>query len=121
MYSLSHIGIRVSDLQKSLHFYIDALGGVRGSEYQMPSGSHLVFVNFSDFSLELICKKGDDRTPGRNHLAVAVPDIHAAVKKLNACGFAVPESDIQSMGDTAFNCFLRGPDGEIIELCQGSL
>lgn len=121
MYSLSHIGIRVSDLQKSLHFYIDALGGVRGSEYQMPSGSHLVFVNFSDFSLELICKKGDDRTPGRNHLAIAVPDIRTAVKKLNDCGFAVPESEIHAVGKQAYNCFLTGPDGEIIELCEGSL
>lgn len=28
MYSLSHIGIRCQDLDRSLHFYVDALGGL---------------------------------------------------------------------------------------------
>ncbi|MBP3848724.1 MAG: VOC family protein [Pyramidobacter sp.] len=120
-YSLGHIGIRVADMDRALRFYTEALGGEKGREYHMPSGSHLVFVNFADFSVELICKPGDDRTPGRNHLAISVPSIHDAVTRLNKTGFPVPESAIGPMGEHAFNCFLSGPDGEIIELCEGSL
>ncbi len=121
MYALSHVGIRVSDLERSFRFYVDALGGAKGSEYRLPSGSHIVFVNFSDFAVELICKTGDDRTPGRNHIALAVPDIRAAVQRLKDYGFAVSESSIKPMGTNGLNCFVTGPDGEIVELCEGSL
>ena len=121
MYSIGHVGVRVADMERALRFYINGLGGEKGNEYHMPSGSHLVFVNFADFSVELICKPDDDRAPGRNHLALSVPSIRDAVKRLNGAGFPVPESEITPMGSSALNCFLSGPDGEIIELCEGSL
>ena len=121
MYSIGHVGVRVADMERALRFYINGLGGEKGNEYHMPSGSHLVFVNFADFSVELICKPGDDRAPGRNHLALSVPSIRDAVKRLNEAGFPVPESEIKPMGEHAQNCFLCGADGEIVELCEGSL
>ena len=121
MYSLSHIGIRCQDLDRSLHFYVNARGGTRGREYRMPSGSHLVFVNFDGFSIELICKPNDTRVAGTNHLAIDVPSMDAALKRLNENGVAVSGDSVAPMGDHALNCFLKGPDGEIIELCQGSL
>ncbi len=121
MYSLGHIGIRSSNLEKSLNFYVDALGGEKEKEFDMPSGAHLIFVKFTDFSIELIYRADDDRTPGRNHFAISVPDIRAAVRQLNDHGFAVSESAIKPMGSSALNCFLEGPDGECIELCEGSL
>lgn len=121
MYALNHVGIRVSDLKRSLRFYVDALGGAKGDEYHMPSGSHIVFVNFSDFAVELICKPGDDRTAGRNHLALTVPDIHAAAQRLRECHFDAPPSSIRPMGAAGLNCFVTGPDDEIIELCEGRL
>ncbi len=121
MYALSHVGIRVADMDRALAFYAGALGGKRESEHLMPSGARLVFIRFADFSVELICKPGDERAPGRNHLALSVPSIHGAVRRLNEHGFVVPESGIASMGDHAFNCFVSGPDGEIVELCEGSL
>ena len=119
MYALAHIGIRVKDLEKSARFYIEGLGGVRGNEHIMPSGSHLLFIQFDGFSVELICKPGDDRTPGKNHMAIAVPDIQEARRRLIAAGYDANE--IKPMGSHAWNCFLQGPDGEIIELCQGAL
>ncbi len=121
MYSLGHIGIRSSNLKKSLDFYVGALGGEKEKEFDMPSGAHLIFVKFADFSIELIHRDDDDRTPGRNHFAISVPDIHAAVRRLNEFGFAASESAIKPMGSSALNCFLEGPDGESIELCEGSL
>lgn len=119
MYSMAHIGIRVQDLHRSLRFYVDALGGVKDKEFKMSSGSHLIFVRFKDFSVELICKPGDERIPGRNHLAISVPSMEDALQRLNSCGFAA--SHVSSMGNHARNCFLNGPDGEIIELCEGTL
>lgn len=121
MYSLGHIGIRTADLEKSVSFYVGALGGEKEKDILMPSGTHLIFVKFADFSVELIFRPDDNRAPGRNHLAISVPDIHAAVRRLNDFGYAVPESAIAPMGISAFNCFLEGPSGEIIELCEGSL
>ena len=121
MYSIGHVGVRVADMERALRFYISGLGGKKGNELHMPSGSHLVFVNFADFCVELICKPNDNRVPGTNHLALSVPSIRDAVKRLNDAGFLVPESEIKPMGANALNCFLSGPDGEIIELCEGSL
>lgn len=119
MYSMAHVGIRVQDLHRSLRFYVDALGGMKDKEFKMPSGSHLVFVRFADFSVELIYKPGDDRVPGRNHLAISVPSMQDALRRLGGCGFDA--GPVRPMGDHARNCFLSGPDGEIIELCEGSL
>lgn len=119
MYSMGHIGIRVRDLERSLRFYVGALGGAKGREFRMPSGSHLIFVNFADFSVELICKPGDDRAPGRNHLAISVPSMKDALQRLSDRGFSA--GPVAPMGERAFNCFLNGPDGEIIELCEGAL
>ena len=119
MYSMAHVGSRVQDLHRSLRFYVDALGGMKDKEFKMPSGSHLVFVRFADFSVELIYKPGDDRVPGRNHLAISVPSMEDSLRRLGGCGF--DSGPVRPMGDHARNCFLSGPDGEIIELCEGSL
>ena len=64
---------------------------------------------------------GEHLYPGTYHLALSVPSIRDAVKRLNEAGFPVPESGIKPMGKQAQNCFLCGPDGEIVELCEGSL
>lgn len=121
MYSLGHIGIRTADMARSLRFYVNALGGQKGDEYHLPSGSHIIFVHYKDFCVELICKPGDERIPGRNHLAFSVPSIMEAVQRLNDAGCIISADDIKPMGEHGLNCFLQGPDGEIIELCEGSL
>ncbi len=120
MYKLSHVGIRVADMERALAFYTGALGGMRESEHRMPSGARLVFVRFEDFSVELIGKPDDDRAPGNNHLALSVPSIRDAARRLNEHGVSVPESAIAAMG-AGLNCFVKGPDGEIVELCEGTL
>lgn len=121
MYKLAHVGIQVSNMERSLRFYTEALGGKKGPEFTMKSGAFLTFVEFADFSIELIYKKLDDRRPGPNHMAIAVDDIYAAVRKVAAAGFPAKESDIGHMGDHAKNIFITGPDGEMIELCEGAL
>lgn len=121
MYSIAHVGIRCRSLEQSLQFYVGALGGRKGREYRMPSGSHLIFVEFDDFCIELICKPSDDRTPGTNHLALSVPSMTDALARLNANSFPVSADSVSPMGKSAKNCFIKGPDGEIIELCEGNL
>ena len=121
MYNLAHIGLQVSDTERSLKFYTEALGGEKDFEYEMRSGAHLTFVKFGDFSIELVYKKRDDRVAGINHFAIEVPDIYAAVRRIAEAGFKASEEDIGPMGDHAKNIFITGPDGEIIELCEGSI
>ena len=121
MYDLAHIGIQVSDMERSLRFYTEALGGEKDFEYEMKSGVRLAFVNFGDFTIELVHKEIADRCAGINHFAIAVDDIYAAVRKVAEAGFPADESKIGPMGEHAKNIFLSGPDGELIELCQGSI
>ncbi len=112
--------VRVTDLEKSLAFYRDALGlkVVRSNEY--PNGR---------FTLVYLAAEGDENaqieltynwdpeeyTGGRNfgHVAYEVNDIYATCEKLQAQGVQIlrPPRD----GRMAF---VRSPDNISIELLQ---
>lgn len=115
-----HTMVRVSDLEKSLKFYRDALGlkVVRSNEY--PNGR---------FTLVYLAAEGDESsqieltynwdpeeyTGGRNfgHVAYAVKNIYETCEKLQANGVEIlrPPRD----GRMAF---VRSPDNISIELLQ---
>lgn len=115
-----HTMVRVSDLEKSLKFYRDALGlkVVRSNEY--PNGR---------FTLVYLAAEGDENsqieltynwdpeeyTGGRNfgHVAYAVKNIYETCEKLQANGVEIlrPPRD----GRMAF---VRSPDNISIELLQ---
>jgi len=66
--------------------------------------------------------RGGDRhapahTPGIRHLAFAVDDIDAAVPSLRARG-AELVGEVESYKDIYRLCYLRGPEGIIVELAE---
>jgi catechol 2,3-dioxygenase-like lactoylglutathione lyase family enzyme len=56
-------------------------------------------------------------TPGLRHLAIAVDDLDAAVARVRACG-AELVGEIERVGDSYRLCYVRGPEGIIVELAE---
>ena len=115
-----HTMVRVTDLEKSIHFYRDALGLELQSRRDVPQGQYtLAFLaapGEAGAQVELTYNwTSEQYAGGRNfgHLAYAVDDIYATCQRLIDHGVAInrPPRD----GRMAF---VRSPDGISIELLQ---
>ena len=122
-----HTMVRVSDLDKSLAFYCDALGLIEISRQENEKGRFtLVFLAAPGDAEQARAKKAplleltynwdaEEYGGGRNfgHLAYRVDDIYALCAKLMHAGVVInrPPRD----GHMAFT---RSPDGVSIELLQ---
>ncbi len=120
MLTYLHTMVRVTDIDASLRFYVDALGLRVVSRKDVAAGR---------FTLVFLAAPGDESAQvelthnwdpeayagGRNfgHLAYAVDDIHAACQRLADHGVTInrPPRD----GRMAF---VRSPDGISVELLQ---
>ncbi len=118
-----HTMLRVRDLDEALRFWCDALGFVESRRSVHEAGRFtLVFLRAPDDApggpeLELT-HNWDQTEPyggGRNfgHIAVAVEDVYAACRQLEAHGVTIlrPPRD----GRMAF---VRSPDAQSVELLQ---
>ena len=84
------VGVRASDLSKSIRFWRDGLGlrvaGKRGIRYDLTDGYH----NFAVFQ-----HQGDDRPEHVSgmvdylHIGVGVPDLAAAARRLRDMGYTI--------------------------------
>jgi lactoylglutathione lyase len=120
-----HTMVRVTDIERSLAFYRDALGLDMLSRKDNEAGRYtLVFLaapGQHEAQIELTYNwpdsegKSEDYTGGRNfgHVAYAVDDIYAVCRRLMEHGITIsrPPRD----GRMAF---VRSPDGISIELLQ---
>lgn len=115
-----HTMVRVADLEKSLHFYRDALGLelVRRRDFEQGRFTlvYLAAPGQPDAEVELTYNWDPEvYTGGRNfgHLAFGVDDIYAACERLQKHGVQIlrPPRD----GRMAF---VRSPDQISIELLQ---
>jgi lactoylglutathione lyase len=115
-----HTMVRVTDLERSLAFYCDALGLRELRRYDSEKGRYtLVFLaapGDDQAQVELTYNWDPEQyTIGRafGHLAYAVDDIYLACKRLQEHGVTInrPPRD----GRMAF---VRSPDGISIELLQ---
>jgi len=115
-----HTMVRVADLEKSLHFYRDALGLEELSRKDAPQGRFtLIFLAApGDHSAQIELTYNwdpEDYQGGRNfgHVAYAVDDVYATCQRLVDHGVTIlrPPRD----GRMAF---VRSPDGISIELLQ---
>ncbi|HEV2285471.1 MAG TPA: VOC family protein [Steroidobacteraceae bacterium] len=115
-----HTMVRVTDIDASLRFYVEALGLTELSRKDYPQGRYtLVFLAAAgDESAQVELTHNWDPEAcggGRNfgHLAYAVDDIYATCERLRAHGVTInrPPRD----GRMAF---VRSPDNISIELLQ---
>jgi lactoylglutathione lyase len=115
-----HTMVRVTNLEKSLEFYCDALGLQEVSRRDIPAGRFtLIFLaapGDESAQVELTHNwDAENLSGGRNfgHLAYAVDDIYASCQRLMDAGVTInrPPRD----GHMAF---VRSPEGISIELLQ---
>ncbi|TCS41368.1 VOC family protein [Reinekea marinisedimentorum] len=115
-----HTMVRVTDLDKSLHFYCDLLGLVETHRKDVPEGKFtLVYLATAPGEAEVELTYNWDSEEvydeGRNfgHLAFEVEDIYATCQKFLDAGVTVnrPPRD----GHMAF---IRSPDNISIEFLQ---
>ena len=137
--NVSHFGICVSDLDKSIQFYCAVLGFKetrrrkvtdeqvrRLLEFDEPLDMELVFVEMGDVRLELIHLKRPKPLPrasddfnrlGFTHLSVWVDDFDATIAQLERAGVAVRQHTIGSYTEANRRfAFCSDPDGQRVEI-----
>ena len=137
--ALSHIGICVSNLERSIRFYRDALGFSYVSDLEVagePSDTLLrlegvklkaVYLERDGFRIELLHYASPARKPapraremndlGLTHMSFRVDDFEATLAALQAAGAKVLEETIVRIpGGDPLAAFLTDPDGVLIEL-----
>ena len=120
-----HIGLVVSDLDRSVAFY-ETLGFAVESSLVPAPGRSLTFMRSGDFRLELFWYQEPPptlpETPGHpigfRHFALMTDDLDAVVAELKAMGTVPQDAEIRDVMGTYRLLFLNDPDGIEIELSQ---
>lgn len=124
--------LRVSDLDRSLQFYQDALGMVEQYRETFTEGRFtLVFLGYADAPNEALIEltynwETGDYTHGSGfgHVALAVQDINAVCNRLAAAGVKVVRKPgpmtfaVDETGHREVIAFIEDPDGNRIELIE---
>jgi len=138
---VSHIGVCVSDLRRSLRFYQDALGFRFTHELEVKGEPSDTLLRLRDVELRALYLEKDGVTiellsyasPGHvaepglrplnrlglTHLSFQVDDLEGLLPALEAAGGAVladTRIDVPAAATTAV--FVTDPDGTLIELVQ---
>jgi catechol 2,3-dioxygenase-like lactoylglutathione lyase family enzyme len=137
---MDHVGIIVDDLPAAKAFFVD-LGfevheedevagewveriiGLDNVKLTMayvglPNGQgNLELITFQTPAAERRVQPPLANTPGIRHIAFIVDDIEAIVAKLRAQGTELV-GEIQNAQDTYKLCYVRGPEGIILELAE---
>jgi catechol 2,3-dioxygenase-like lactoylglutathione lyase family enzyme len=137
---MDHVGIVVDDLAAATEFFVElglvlqdewsvegrwvdrivGLEGVRADNAMMetPDGNgRLELVKFHSPSHDGDNRHAPANTPGIRHITFAVEDIDAVVAGLRAHG-AELVGELERYEDIYRLCYVRGPDGIIIELAE---
>jgi catechol 2,3-dioxygenase-like lactoylglutathione lyase family enzyme len=140
VHRMDHVGIVVDDLAEAVEFFVelglekDGEGSVEGSWVDRVVALDGVRVDFAFVQtpdgtgrLELVqfhtpVHDGDDgpapsNAPGIRHVAFAVDDIDVVVARLQARG-AELVGEVEDYRDVFRLCYVRGPQGIIVELAQ---
>ena len=127
---IDHGGLLVTDVERSVRFYVDALGLellARPSTFDTPGA----WLQVGEQQIHLI----GETEPGRaremtphydhaeivigygTHLALVVDDLDAALQRAAAAG-VTPPGEVFARGDGIKRVFVTDPDGHVIELMQ---
>lgn len=132
----NHVGLCVTDLQRSRRFYEEALGFTFQRDLRPPDdptarlldierpGLTAVYLTMGTFVLELLLFDRPENPPfrprvfnepGLTHLSLSVDDIPATLEAVRRCGGSVIESS-----DLGVAVLVRDPDGQMVELLAAS-
>jgi catechol 2,3-dioxygenase-like lactoylglutathione lyase family enzyme len=137
---MEHVGIVVDDLAAAIEFFVQlglelqgkglveggwvdrvvGLEGVRAdiAMLRTPDGhGRLELTEFHTPSPQAGDKHAPANTPGIRHVAFAVEDIDAVVARLRAQGVELV-GELERYEDSYRLCYVRGPEGIIVELAE---
>jgi catechol 2,3-dioxygenase-like lactoylglutathione lyase family enzyme len=137
---LAHVGICVSELERSLRFYRDLLGFSLEHELEVggePTDTLLrlrgtklraLYLSRDGVRIELLHFASPPAPPvrervmnehGLTHLSFRVADLDAMLAALRAAGVRVLEDTVLRFPEfRSAACFIADPDGQLIELVQ---
>lgn len=118
---VEHIGISVSDMDRSIAWYTEVLGLSLRKRVKLNETTELAFLPLGDTEIELVWKSGQAPEPKRegvvNHLAFTVADVGAALEHLRRHGVELIHQEPVYLGALGAKiAFFYGPDGEKLEL-----
>lgn len=137
MPGLNHVGLTVSDIERSIGFYRDTVGmqpagrtRIAGEWFDTLTHNRgaeidVAMLRLGDFTLQLVqyLAAGGERLPlghnqiGNPHLCIDVEDVDAKRRAVVAAGVeATPIVDIMGSGTRSF--YVADPDGVPVEFLQ---
>lgn len=130
MQKVEHIGIAVKDLAEAEQLYEKLLGTASYKREKVESeGVETSFFKQGPNKVELLAATNENspiakfiekRGEGIHHIAFAVTDIKAEMKRLAAEGFVLLNKEPKKGADNKLICFLhpKSTKGVLLELCQ---
>jgi len=138
---LSHLGVCVADLERSLRFWRDGLGFRERSSLDVSGDAAQTLLSLRDVKLRAVYLERDDlrlellhfvspaarngvaprpmNELGLTHLSVRVDDLDAALAHLGACGGRVLDGTRITLGAARTRAaFVTDPDGTRVELVE---
>ena len=123
--NIDHVGIRVSNRDVARRFY-ERLGFVFDPNENSPASNSIGLVNAAGGRINLIYNGVErpsgnilmdvpDKWPGYTHAAFIVSDLDGWVAWFEAEGIAVTEGPVVFGHGRRKVCFIRDPDGNVIE------
>lgn len=125
---LDHVGIRVSNFERSVAFY----GRFGFNVSRRDDEEHVVVIKHpSGIELNLLdtgsCENGgrnilmdvDQRYPGYTHYAIKVESVDDAKEFLDALDIQITEGPVK-FGDGKTSVFIRDPDLNVIEFTESA-
>ena len=124
VHGFHHIGLRVKDMEKSLGFYTEGLGGKVTLSFPSGSGAMIYLVDLGGHAVVELLPGGTreaEAAPRWVHIALASDDVQADYDRAVAAG-AKGKGDGPATkmlgGKEISNVFVYGPDNEEIEYFQ---
>lgn len=139
MFTLSHLGICVTDLERSITFYVDGLGFERAERHEVGQAFAALmeldevaltsqFVRREHLAIELlsferpattVAGRRPIPTTGLTHLSFRVADLDASLRRLIDVGGTEIVGTRTELADGALRfVYLCDPDGTRIELME---
>ena len=130
MNKIEHLGIAVKDGSASARLFELLLGAAPYKTETVESEKvDTIFYALGPNKIELlqstdpdgtIAKFIDKKGEGFHHVAIAVDDIHAEIKRLSEAGFVFVNPKPKQGADNKLICFLhpKSTNGLLVELCQ---
>jgi len=117
-FNFHHAAVVTGDLERTIAFYRDNLGFIEERRLEVAEMKmRICYLDRNGFRIEILEQSGVTST-GLKHLAFTTGDIDSAHAAFKEAGAGLLHDRVQeSAGMRLF--FLRGPEGELLEIMEG--